>query len=301
MSTQTTTTGADPAAASAAAGTAAAAGTTNVAQQQAPVTWTDTIQDADLREWSVNKGYNKHELSAAAPIIAQQYRSLEKLVGAEKAGRTVELPDWEATDQTQLDAFYDRIGRPKDTKDYDLALPEKGVHPEFENWARTNFHKAGLSAKQANLMGKAWSEFAGAQNAKETADAKLAFEKEDGALKTEWGSAYDNKMALASAAAKQFGVPGEAIDALQKAGGYAVAMKTFAAIATKLGEANFITGDKPGGDGMMTPAEATAEIKTLRANKDWVASFLDKGHPKHKEAVARMTFLSEKQVSGQQA
>ena len=274
----------------------AAAGGSNASPPPPPAAWTDSIQDAELREWSVNKGYNKFDPATAAPTIAQQYRSLEKLVGAEKAGRTLEIPDWDKPEAA--DAFFDRIGRPKDTKDYDFGKPPEGkkIDPAFDSWGRQTFHKLGLTGKQATALSGAYAEFATAKEAAALVEGTVKYETEDKALKTEWGSAYDNKIALASAAAKKFGFAPEAIEALQKAGGYGATMKMFTMIAAKLGEANFITGDAPGSDNMMTPVEATTEIKTLTANKDWVASFLDKGHPKHKEAVARMTFLSGKQV-----
>lgn len=295
----TATTGAQ--AGGAAAGAAAAAGAGNVAQAALPAAWTDSIQDAELRDWTVNKGYNKHAPDAVAPIIAQQYRSLEKLVGAEKAGRTVELPDFENTEATNT--FYDRAGRPKDAKDYDLALPDEKttglkVDPKFVDWAKNNFHKAGLNSKQANAMGKAWNDYVIETNAAITAADTLRFEGEDKALKTKWGATYDTKMAVASAAAKTLGVPPEALDALQKVAGYGAVMETFANIAAKLGEDTFVTGEGGNADGKMTPAEAKQALNAHKADKEWMASWMDKAHPKHKEAIARVAHLSEMMVAG---
>lgn len=283
------------------AGAAAAAGAGNVAQPTAPVAWTDSIQDADLREWAVNKGYNKQDPTAAAPIIAQQYRSLEKLVGAEKAGRTLEIPDF--NDQKAADAFYDRIGRPKDVNDYKIALPDEKsgvpVNKEFETWARQNFHKIGLNAKQAEALSGAWNEMAIQANIAEAAAQKLRFEGEDKALKTKWGATYDDKISKASAAAKGLGIPGELIDALQKVGGYGLAMETFANLAEKVGEDKFVSGEGGNVDGKMTPAEAKTALNAFKADKEQMAAWMDKAHPKHKDAVARVAFLSEMMVAGQ--
>lgn len=278
---------------------AAAAAAANVAQPVAPVAWTDSIQDAELKEWSVNKGYNKFELPLAAATIAQQYRSLEKLVGAEKAGRTVEIPDFANPDAAG--AFFDRIGRPTDPTKYDLALPGadsgKNVDPGFVSWAQQNFHKAGLNGAQATTIGKAFMEYSDAAAAAKLAADKTRHEGEDKALKTKWGAAYDNKMALASAAAKQFGVPGEALVALQQAAGYGAAIEAFANIASKIGEDQFVTGESDTGGGKMTPEEAKAALAAHKADKDWMAAWMDKKHPKHKETLARAAYLAEMQVA----
>jgi hypothetical protein len=278
--------GADPAAGG--ADPAAAAATASAA-------WTDSLSDNDLKEWSVNKGYNKFDAAAAAPVIAQQYRSLEKLVGAEKAGRTVEIPNFEDADAASV--FYDRLGRPK-AEDYDLALPKEGVNKDFETWTRGTFHKAGLTASQAKAIGGAWNEFVQTAAAADASEKQTQYEAEDKGLKTKWGATYDNKMSLASAAAKSLGVTGEQLDAAQGKFGYGTVMEMFANIAAKIGEDQFVGGEGDKGGSGMTPEEASAAIKAHRADKEWMASWMDKSHPKHKDAVARMAYLAEMQVAG---
>lgn len=283
--------GAEGGAAGGAAGGGAATGATT--------TWTDSITDTGLRDWAVNKGYNKLAAADAPVEVARQYHHLEKLFGADRAGKTVEIPDFEKADDAAKAAFFDRVGRPKESKEYDLSLPKEGViDKEFEGWARENFHKAGITSKQASVLGKAWSDFAVAQNAKQGVADQQRYADEDKALKTEWGAKYDDNIKVASAAAKSFGVDPKAIDALQKVAGYGAAMKMFASIAEKIGEAQFISGEGAGTGGTMTPAEATAAIKAHQADKDWMASFLDKRHAKHADAIARMAFLSTMQVGG---
>lgn len=303
ITSPTGTTSTDPAAAGGAPGGAAVPGG---AAAGAPAVWTDSITDPAMKDWSINKGYNKFSQAEAAPIIAQQYHSLEKLFGAEKAGKTVEVPDWEKADEATLNAYFERVGRPKDMKEYDLALPkpESGIKtdPEFETWARTNFHKAGLSGRQANAVGKAWNEFAAAQTAKAVAEMQNTFANEDKTLKTEWGAAYDNKLAVAGAAAKSLGIAPEVIDTLQRVAGYGATMKMFANLAEKIGEDKFVGADGANGaNGKMTPAEAQAELTKLQADKDWLAAWMDKSNPKHKEAVERKTFLTSMMSAGMAA
>lgn len=269
-----------------------------------PAVWTDGIQDQGLREWAVNKGYHKSAPHEVAPQILQHYHSLEKLFGADKAGNAVILPNWDAADEAGVaaqNAFFDRIGRPKEGKDYDLAAPQ-GVtlDPEIEKWSRDTFHKIGLTAKQATALSKEYQALEAAKaHAEQQADVQR-FAAEDKALKTEWGAAYADKIAKASAAAKALGIKGEVIDALQSKAGYSDVMKMFSNIAEKLGEDKLITGDSTGGGaGKMTPAEAKAELDRLSRDKEWMAAFMDKSHPNHKAALERKAFLTSQEVAGQ--
>ena len=46
-------------------------------------------------------------------------------------------------------------------------------------------------------------------------------------------------------------------------------------------------------------AEAKQALNAHKADKDWMAAWMDKGHPKHKETIARVAQLSEYMVAGQ--
>jgi hypothetical protein len=281
------------------AGGAPASGAPAAAAQAA---WTDSIQDADLREFAVNKGYNKAAVHEVAPTILQQYRNLEKLVGAEKAGNTVVLPNWDSTEPAALAAqneYFDRIGRPKEAKEYDLAAPQGAkLNEKIENWSRDTFHKAGLSTRQATAISKAYQELEAAQATEQQQADLVRFSNEDKSLKTEWGAAYNDKIAKASAVAKNLGLKPENIDALQSVAGYGEVMKMFANLADKVGEHHHVNPEQNSGTSVMTPSEAKAELGRLSRDKDWMAAFMDKAHPNHKAALERKAFLTGLEVAG---
>lgn len=286
------------------AGGGAAPAAAAPAAAAAPTAWTDTITDTGTRDFAVNKGYNKHDIGTAAPIILQQYHNLEKLVGAEKAGNTVIKPNWDGDDDAAVasrNQFFDSIGRPKEGKDYDLGIPAGAKANEtVTNWSRDTFHKLGLSAKQATALSQEYQALeAKLDSDKQAADVQR-FAAEDGILKKEWGAAYGDKIAKASAVAKGLGVKAEHIDALQSVAGYGEIMKMFASLADKVGEDTLINGDTNGnGGGKLTPAEAKAELQKLSRDKDWMAAFMDKAHPNHKAALERKAFLTAAEVAGQ--
>jgi hypothetical protein len=261
-------------------------------------TWVDTLQDASLKEFAINKGYHKTDLNDAVPNVLRSYQNMEKLLGAEKAGRTIEIPDFDNPDAAESrNAFYNRLGRPLEPKGYDLGLPETGVDPSFEAWARETFHGTGLTGQQANAIGKAWSSFVEARTHEEQMATQQRYAEEDRGLRQEWGAAYNDKLSRASAAAKAFGISGEAIDALQSVAGYGEVMRHFAAIAEAMGEHSFVSGESSGE--VMTPHDAKQELNRLVGDAEWMKAWTDKNHPKHKDAVARHGFLASLLVAGQ--
>lgn len=266
-----------------------------------PASWTDAIQDTELKDFAVNKGYHKMKADEALPVVVGQYRNLERLVGAERAGRTVEIPNWDSDDdaaKTSRAVFNEKMGVPKAPGDYKLQLMGKDGKP---NEATSNafagmLHKAGVPARSVAGLAKDFTDFRTAEIAAEKIADTQKYEAEDKALKTKWGSKYDDNMELASSAAKTLGIKGESLTKLQSTAGYSDVMEMFVGIAGRLGEASFMDGGKSPTDGKMTPAEAKVAIKSFLADPENRKGLMDKHHPKHAELMARKAQLSAWEV-----
>lgn len=227
--------------------------------------WYDAIQDQDLRQWVANKN------PVSPDQLAGSYRSLEQVFGAEKAGRTIALPG-EKAEQAELDAFFGKLGRPESPDKYELPVAE-GADKDFVAWAKSTFHKHGLSTKQAAALAKDWEELTGTKMAAVEQERTAKLETDQRALQTEWGQAFEQNVARAKSAAQQFGVKAEVIDALEQSMGYAGVMKFFSEIGAKIGEPGFITPETRQSFAT-TPANALDEISSLKADKAFQARLI---------------------------
>jgi hypothetical protein len=216
--------------------------------------------------------------------VVQSYTQLEKFVGA-PADKIVRLPT-ETSTKEDLDAFYNKLGRPADAKGYELPVPE-GQPRDFADKAAAKFHELGLTKSQAKVLTEWYNgEGAAVTQAQQEAKAQTNIAQQQ-ALKKEWGAGYDAQMSTARLGMQAFGVDGDTIDKLQDALGYDGAMKFMANLGAKAGEGSFHGGGNGNFNGAMTPGQAQAEIKSLQADKEWTAKYL----AGNKEAKDRMAQL----------
>lgn len=258
-------------------------GTPPVTPPAAAAPWYGDVQDAEMKGWIENKGFDKQ-----APMAAlTSYRNLEKAFGADKAGRTVLLPGDKA-EKSELDTFFNKLGRPETPDKYEFQNAEN-ADKGFLDWAKATFHEAGLSGKQAQaLLGK-YQEFSGGRAEALNAEDQNKIIADNQALRSEWGGAHDQKMAQAKAAAQQFGFTAAEVDALEKQVGFAGVMKRFADIGAKLGEGGMIRPESQSTGFAQTPAQAEAKLAELHADKAWMSSYLSgsKSHLEQEDNLQR--------------
>lgn len=102
----------------------------------------DGLQAEGSREWIENAGVKDVE------SLVKMARNSESLIG-----KSFQKPGPEAT-QSEIDAFYERLGRPTDVSGYDLTPPEDmpedlPYDTEFAEKFAETAHKYGISAEQA--------------------------------------------------------------------------------------------------------------------------------------------------------
>lgn len=216
----------------------------------------------------------------------ESYKNLEKLMGADRAGNTVILPKPDASPE-DIAAFYTKLGRPSEPAGYKLAVPEGG-DPAFASAAAAKFHELGIPQKAGQALAEWWNGKAGEMSTAQTAAAQAAFDADDASLKTAWGAAFQQNVTQAQAAARGLGVSNEMVDKLQASMGHKATMEFFQKIGAKMGEADFVAGDKTEKFGSaLTPGQAKAKIGELIQDKDFVKRY-HAGGAAEKAEMARL-------------
>lgn len=220
------------------------------------------------------------------------YTNLEKLMGADKAGRTILAPK-DAEDAEGWNAIYDRLGRPKDPTGYKLPVPE-GDDGALAKAMAPVLHKHGLTARQAEGLAGDWNtmmaDMATAANEAYAAQTEAEYK----ALQSEWGAATKQNEELARRAVAKFGkdvgLNEDKMNALEKAIGTAPMLKMFHAIGASFAEGSFIDG-KGGGDGAMTPAQAQAKINAKFGDTDFMGRYTNADPKIRQGAIDEMMAL----------
>lgn len=231
-----------------------------------------------MRTWAEAKGFQD------PAAVAQSAYNLEKLIGFDKAGKTVVIPDENSSPETRQ-AFLTKMGVPETADGYKLPVPD-GTDGAFAKEASNWFHEQGISAKAAEGLTTKFNEYAAQAQALQQQEFAVRSEQEFTALKGEWGAAYNQNLELGKRAAMQFipGTPDEraaTLQSLEQSLGTGKLLKLMASIGSGLGEHKLMGGEA--GGGAMTPAQANQRIAELKSNKDWSSAYLSGDKTKAKE------------------
>lgn len=242
--------------------------------------------DGDLRS---NPSITKFKSPAD---LAKSYVELQKALGKEK----VVIPTEKST-QEEWDAFFKKIGKPEKDDEYDASeddLPEQ-VRSRAEALAefRKQAHAAGVTKKQFDVMFKSYKKAVNDRVNQTAEEIKGLRGKSETELRSEWGAAYEGKIAAAqnviNAFFKDKGIRPE-FSILANDKGF---IKAMSEIAEKVGE-DVIAG-KP--RTTKTPAEAAKEYnEILRSDKKH--PYFNELDPEHDQMVDYVLGLQELMMSG---
>lgn len=254
----------------------AGAGATN--NTGAPQSWNAGF-DEDTNAYVSNKGWQN------PADVLNSYRNLEKFVGGSK--NLLELPG-ENADETALNNFFNKLGRPESPDKYNIKMPDGG-DPDLTNWFKQNAHKIGLTDKQAAGLFDAWNSMSVERIKAIEAEEKRKGDEEIANLQKEWGQGYNAQIDAGKRAVQALGYDEAKLNDLEGKMGTAELLRLLAAVGSKMGEDNFEGGDRSNAGFGLTPAAARQEIADLKLNKEFMAEYL-KGNT---DAVAKMKRLME--------
>ncbi len=247
--------------------------------------WIDGITDTDTRSWAESKGLQ----NGSFENVIGSYRNLEKLMGADRAGRTIHLLGDDSTDE-QRNEFYGKLGRPDEASGYGLTVPEGG-DPAFSEWAAGMFHKAGLSKAQGAAIQAEWEAYLYSQQNHAAEQAEIHRRDATADLQREWGAAYDQNMKNLGVYAGQLGLTDDELVGLRNTMGPVAASKFVIKLGGALGD-DIVDLGEADRSGIMTPDQAQQALGELNMNKEFMEAWLNKTNPGHKAAVEKKAGLA---------
>jgi hypothetical protein len=180
-----------------------------------------------------------------------------------------------AEDTDAWNKIYDRLGRPAKPEDYELAVPAGG-NDTYAKFIATTMHELGITKKQAQALAAKQNEFVAGEATRQTAEYQATLERQDGELHSKWGEAYDKNIQIARGSFAELGLKPEAVDALEKAMGFAGVMEFFHNIGSKIGEDKFVSAAGAAGfAGKLSPAAAQSRLDAIRHDPVLSAKFLN--------------------------
>jgi len=274
-----------PDAAAAAAATAAAAAAANTTPW-----YNGVITDAGEIGHIQNRGWDKLSPVAAATAAVRAHKEAQHYIGV-SPDQLLRVPK-DATDEAGWNTVYQRLGAPKDAKEYDTAiatvkLPNgQPLDAPLTETVRAIATKNHLSVAQATDVAKSLVGLAtnlGSATAA-TNQAKLAEEKTG--LAQNWGAHFEANMVVAKAAAAKLGVTAEAVSALERQVGYKPVMEMFHKIGQAIGEDKFIRDLSSTGSPTLTREQAYSRRQELMADVEWSKSYIAGDVAKNREMQA---------------
>lgn len=239
------------------------------------------FEDENLRAWVENKGFKNVEAVARSALHA------EKMVNV-PAEQLVRLP--QLGDEEGFNALWEKLGRPQEASQYEFVRPE-GVEPneQFEGSMKELFHKAGVTAEQAKVLSGGYNDLLASDDTQASDDYHTSVDTQVEELKSDWGNGYDRTMAAAKGVVAELEVPGEVVDGIEAAVGYAETMRFFAGLAERFGEDKFVSGEGVVREDFTnaTPQQAKVAWEQFQADPGNQAALMDREHPGHALAMQR--------------
>jgi hypothetical protein len=263
-----------PAATTAPVTAPATASTTTIMQTTPPAATSSLTEGLN----DIQKGFMGTKGYKGLSDVVDSYMALEKHIGAPNE-RIIKFPERFYDDSGKFTpegrAVYERLGAPKDVKEYGIEVPKEGGDPKRLEVFLKAAHELGLTKTQAQKLAAADTEYykQSMTTMKETQALKI--KEGDDALRKEWGQAFDQNMNIAKAGATKMGMTQDQVNALTISMGTLGAMNFLKGLGQATGEATFVTGSQQ--SQAMEPAVAQFRIKELINDSAWYKRFMAGG------------------------
>lgn len=235
--------------------------------------------DSETKNWLDSKGWSDPDPIKSLQKIIPSGRNAEQLISKIKGdpSRILVMPK-DMNNADEVSAFYEKLGVPKDIKDYGLDIENPNMKSFVEMAQKAGIPKeaAGKFTEWAKSIAEQ-SQIAEVQKYQETSASEMQ------EWQREMGTNFDAKMQAAKTAFTAFPELKENSADIEKAMGTKKYMTFMSSIGSKIGEAGAAGAGGAGGngDGGMTPSAAKQAIQAIQMDSVKSSALLDDSHPMH--------------------
>lgn len=251
---------------------AAAPASAPAAPAPAPA-WYESIEDQGAVAWAKGRGYKLDDPTETAKIAMLGHYNAEKLIGLDRAGRTLVMPKDDATPD-EIAAYRQKLGVPAASKDYKLpdGLKEDPVAKAFLDVA----HKAGYTQKHLDPVFEFLGQQTQALEAQQEAAREQKAQADVEALRGEWGGEFELRSETARRAVRELGLSKEEASSMEATLGVRRSAELFFQIGKGLLEdrAEGIGGGNGAPKFGLSKTEAQGRIKALQSDIEFSKKLL---------------------------
>lgn len=225
--------------------------------------WYESFSKPDLKSYVQKKGFE------SAETLADSYLNLEKLAGGDRKN-LVKLPD--DLGSPEMTPIWERLGRPKEAKEYTFELPEelKPYTPEVHMEKAKEFSlKHNIPRRQIEGFMKDWLEFRKGEIKSELENLQAKHNEDAKALEKSWGQAHKENLNIVANTAKRLGLTDQEWQTMQGALGTKRAHDLLYEIGKGSKESDFVASGKGAGNRTVGADEAKSEIQQLIKDSDF--------------------------------
>jgi hypothetical protein len=235
----------------------------------APPPWFEGKTSAENVGYWDNKGWGRDDPAKIAFAATERARQLESHYGV-PAEQLLKLPKPDA-DAEAWKPIRERLGMPKEAKDYDLAGAK--FDDAFTDTLRNAMHKAGMPKDAAAEFAKTLHAHQATEAQKAQTVRAAADQAEMQQLQKDWGPDFQfNRLTAEQGLRRALGsdeAAAKTVDAMKQAIGYKATMEFWRRIGQGTTEATFIPSPQ-GANGQPTTLEgAKARLAELQSDKAW--------------------------------
>lgn len=235
----------------------------------------------EIKDFWAAKKYDLSDPAKLVDVVTRGYQNAEKFMGVPSED-LLRVPKPNA-DTNEINNFWNRIGVPKEAKDYDFANIKLSdgseLDPAFADAMRASLHSNRVAKENAPNIIRDVVKHLEANDKAALAESTAEIQKQEEALRTNWGNRYAYNLQVAKDALDRIGgasgLTKEQIDqgwdALSKVGGIGAsyAMEMLRAIGARMGEAPFVSGGmQPGGDNNAVMSREGARARIAEIQRD---------------------------------